>query len=489
MNITKISAKYIIGYQNDSHVIYENAELVYLNDTVIYIGHNYQGDYNSHIDAKNAIVSPGFIDLDALGDIDHSLIFADQPEEHRPYLMWNHEYFLNRKEQMTLEEESFKSYYAYANLISNGITTAMPITSVLYKKSAETYEEIEAAAENAGKLGLRVYLGPSYASAKHTVDNTGKVSISPTPEDGQKGFQDAVKFAKNYHNKYDGLIQAALVPERIELQTEEILKESKKIAKELNCPIRLHAAQGILEYNFIQEWYKKSPIAYLNSIGFLDERTSIPHAFYTSGYHEIKDTSNDDLDILRDTKTTVIHCPLVYSRSGKGLDSFGRYQRYGINMAMGTDTFPCDMIDNMRTGAFIARHLDNNAPANNYTAFFNAATLGGAKALGRDDIGRLCVGSKADIIIIDLNSIHTGTIDDPIKTMFLQGTGRDVHTTIINGKIVMQNRIIANFDYEQVIVKAQNYYEKLKESYVERSLYKLPKEKLFASSYPTIKID
>lgn len=485
-NITKISAKYIIGYLEGNHVIYEDGCLVYQNDKVIYIGHDYQGHFDGHIDAKNSCVSPGFIDLNALGDIDHQLFAQDQDPSLRKYMSWHLDYFNRREEFMTPEEEAFKSYYAFAQLITNGITTIMPITSAICKRSADTYEEGVASLENAGRLGLRAYLGPSYISAQYTRDENGVRAISPMHEDGIKGFEQAVKFAKKYHNSYDGLVNMAFKPERIELQTEEILIETKKIADELNCPIKLHAAQGGSEYQRIQAQYGKSSIAYLDSIGFLGKSTLIPHAIYASGYDKIADKSDDDLHILKDTGTTVVHCPLVYSRGGTNLNSFARYRDFGIKLAMGTDTFPCDMIDNMRVGSSVSRHEAPGNPNSAYREFYNAATLGGAKALGREDIGRLCVGSKADIIIIDFNTFAIGQYDDPIKTMILQCTGRDVKTTIINGRTVMKNRIIPNFDYEENIHKAQLYYERMKDSYVERSLNRVTKKELFASSYRTI---
>ena len=119
-----------------------------------------------------------------MGDIDHTLVFHEHPDERGRELAWSQRYFKGeRKEEIGVEEEAFKSLYAYVQLIRAGVTTAMPITSITYKKAAETYEEIAAAAEHAGNLGLRVYLGPSYLSQKHVLseDETHTVCL-PLPE-------------------------------------------------------------------------------------------------------------------------------------------------------------------------------------------------------------------------------------------------------------------------------------------------------------------
>ncbi|MCR3955658.1 MAG: chlorohydrolase family protein [Gudongella sp.] len=468
--ITKIKGKYVIGFDGHSHVIIEDGEVVYEGNTVVYVGENYSGSYDKLIEEKDSIISPGFIDLDALGDIDHALIFNEIDADKRKDLYWSEEYFDNyRDEYMTEEEESFKSLYAYSQLISNGITTAMPITSVNYKKAGETFEEIEAAVHHAGRLGIRVYLGPSYVSGMHVVDSEGNVKVKWMVEEGRDGLLRAEEFIKKYHGMYDGLINGVMVPERIELQTEEILLKSKEISDRYKCPIRLHAAQGEFEYNTIYGRTGMSTIKYLDSIGFLDKRTLIPHTIYSSGSKYLEDNSNEDQEVLKKRGSSVIHCPLVYARSGHALNSFGRYRRIGVNMAMGTDTFPPDMIRNINIGSTLGLHQDGGNPENNFAEFFNAATLGGSKALGRHDLGRLCVGAKADIIVIDLSGFHIGTIDDPLRTLFLSGSGRDVKTSIINGKIVMEDYKIAGIDYEEMKNRAQEYFNKMKEGYAYRS--------------------
>lgn len=284
--ITKLKAKYVLGYKASKHRMFEDGVVVFEKDTILYVGKDYGGKTDKEIDYGNSILSPGFIDLDALGDIDHALITSEVSPKMKKHLSWSEEYFLGeRKEWMTPEEEAFKSLYAYSHLIMNGITTAMPITSVNYKKAGETYEEIEAGAHNAGKLGLRVYLGPSYVSGMQVMGQDGNVKVGWMKEEGKRGLERAVKFIENFHGSYDGLINGALLPERIELQTEEIFKATKKYSEKLGCPIRLHAAQGEFEYKQILKKTGLSSIAYLDSIGFLDKNVMIPHAIYDSGYN------------------------------------------------------------------------------------------------------------------------------------------------------------------------------------------------------------
>lgn len=479
---TKVTAKYLIAWENDSIVIYENGEMLYEGNEILEAGKKIELPYDRLVDYGNAIISPGFIDLDALGDIDHALFYEEQDNPEKLY--WSRSYFeQGPREAMTAEEEAFKSQYAYAQLISHGITTAMPITCVYYKKAAETMEEIEAAKEHAIRLGLRTYLGPSYISAMHVYDEEDKrQKIMYMEEEGWKGLERAKEFARRFDGAGDGLIRGVMVPERIELQTEEILRETKKFARENKLLMRLHAAQGRFEYQHIQNTYHMSTIAYLDSIGLLDDKTLIPHALFTSGNLEVADQSDDDLAILLRNKTSVIHCPLVYSRNGRRLKSFGRFRKYGINVSMGTDTFPTDFFQNIRAGSSLAMTVDEDCRSNYYKEFYEAATIGGARALGREDLGRLCKGAKADFIVVDMSRFHMGVMDDPIRTMCMCANGRDVKYVVINGRTVLDNGILPDFDYEMVQEKAQRYYEKLKQSFIGRSSF--PEAGFYQYSYP-----
>lgn len=480
---TLLSSEFVIGFDGKDHVIIENGQVVYEDDKIIYVGKNYQGEYDEKIDAGRSVISPGFVDLNALGDIDHDILHIEAGEKGKN-LIWSENYFEKGPNRfMTQSDEAFKSLYAYTQLILNGVTTAMPITSVLYKKWAETYEELVAAVHNAGRLGLRMYMGPSYQSGIKVVDQNGNIKVRWKKEKGQKGLEQAVKFIKKFDGAYNNLINGMLAPERIETQTKKNLINTKKYSEELNCPIRLHAAQSIFDYNEIINRYGKTPIGFLNEIGFLGENVSIPHAHFLDSYSQVDGDSDQDLSILSETGTTVIHCPLIINRHCSPLKSFAGYEKRGINMATGTDTFPPDFFQVIRNAAIVSRIVEHDIEGSRFADIYRAATIGGADYLNRDDLGRLYPGAKADIIIIDLEDIHMGSTDDPIKTMFMNGSGRDVKTSIINGKTVMKDRKIKGINIELLKEKEEKYFSKLKRSYVERDYQQLGEKKLFDFSF------
>jgi 5-methylthioadenosine/S-adenosylhomocysteine deaminase len=484
---TKLKGRYVIGYDGCDHVLIENAEVVYENDTIIFVGKNYPDEVDEEMDAGNAVISPGFIDLNALGDIDHDILHLEASATKTKNLLWSERYVeQGHHEVMTEEEEEFKSLYAYSQLILHGITTAMPITSVFYKKWAETYEEIAAAAHHAGNLGLRIYLGPSYQSGIRVVQPDGTIKLFWDEEAGRAGLQRAVRFVEEFDGAYDGLIRGMLAPERIECQTEESLKQTKYYSEKLDVPIKLHAAQGSFEYHSILENKGVTPIRFLYNLGFLGPKTGIPHAHFISGYSEAQDGDSDDLSLLEETNTTVIHCPLIIGRHGQALESFAKYKRAGINLTLGTDTFPPDMFQNVRTGSMLSRVVEKEVEDSAYADLFRAATLGAAAFLGREDLGRITVGAKADMIAIDLDGYHMGVLDDPIRTMFVSGSGRDVKLSIINGRVVMKDRLIPNLDLDKIKQKGQKYFNKMRKGYLERDYQQLPENELLPPSFKVV---
>lgn len=482
---TKLTAKYVVAFDGSRHTLLRDGQIVFEGNAILFVGRDYPGQCDEVLDCGNALVSPGFIDLDALGDIDHGLIHCEAPETIQNHLIWSRSYYdKGSREILSAEEEAFKSLYAYVQLIRHGVTTAMPITSVFYKRWAETYEEMEAAAHHAGRLGLRAYLGPSYQSGMRVANPDGSWEVLFKEEEGRRGLERAVRFVKEFDGAYDGRICGVLVPERIETQTEENLIATKAAAEALGCRIRLHAAQGSFEYSWIRRLHGLTSLQYLDKLGFLGQGTLIPHALYVPGYSDIRDDpAGDDVKLLARTGTTVIHCPLVYARSGVALESFGRYRKAGVNMAMGTDTFPPDMLANIRIGSIMARRVDRSLEGNTYADFFEAATLGGAQALGREDLGRIAPGARADMIVFDLNGLDIGTVDDPLRTLVNSGTSREVRHSIIDGRFVMRDRVIPGIDEADLRDRAQAYYEKMRMGYWERSDGSLTPKQLFPSSF------
>jgi cytosine/adenosine deaminase-related metal-dependent hydrolase len=169
----------------------------------------------------------------------------------------------------------------------------------------------------------------------------------------------------------------------------------------------------------------------------------------------------DDLKRLADSGVTVVHAPYKYAKMGITFQSLERYRALGINIAIGTDTYPQDVVHEMRWAALMCRMADGSFRVGRPTDVFDAATLGGARHLGRDDLGRLAPGAKADIIVVDLLRMHYGAVHDPIKSLVECGSGNDVETVIVDGEVLIEGGKTTRLDERALLSAVQAEGERL----------------------------
>jgi cytosine/adenosine deaminase-related metal-dependent hydrolase len=481
---TRLTAAFVVGFQNGDHVVYRDGEVVFDGGHIVFVGRGYGGPVDRTIDAGEAIVSPGFIDLDALADIDHALIDSWHGPETRDGLEWSEDYFHHRRRDVFPPDEvAFKREFALSQLIRNGITTAMPISAETHNLWAETYDDMAATVAIAARLGIRLYVGPAYRSGVNVTRTDGTRDVLWNEPLGREGLADAIRFFRDFDGSHGGLIHGCLLPCRIETVTPELMRATAAAAAELDCLVRLHCLQGNVELMLLRKWYGKGPIEVLDEAGLLGSRLLIPHAIYIGGHSRSPAAPADELGRLAERGVTVIHCPMTSFRYGTALESFDRYRRAGINIALGTDSFPPDMIRNMDVGNHVAQLVEGRADAGSAADMFRAATIGGATALRRDDLGRLAPGACADMIVVDLNDPRVGPVDDPIRTLLLNTTGANVRTVIIDGRMVMEDWRIPSIDAAEMRRHAQVYFNTMKAAYAERDVRRRLPDDLFPASF------
>jgi cytosine/adenosine deaminase-related metal-dependent hydrolase len=238
-----------------------------------------------------------------------------------------------------------------------------------------------------------------------------------------------------------------------------------------------------MEVKLIHERFEKSSMDVLHEINFLTDRTLLPHGTNMGGVDPTRAKIDQELAWIAEAGSTIVHCPLVSLRHGSYLDSFTRLRKMGVNIGLGTDTWPADIVQNMHIGVMATRAADRSMEVT-AADYYTAATIGGADALGRRDLGRLMPGAKADITIFNLDGFHLGQFIDPIQTMVISGSGRDFSTVIVNGRVVMQDGELPGIDLAEMHARAQRQFDGLVASFPERSFQHPPIEEIFLPSFP-----
>jgi 5-methylthioadenosine/S-adenosylhomocysteine deaminase len=245
-----------------------------------------------------------------------------------------------------------------------------------------------------------------------------------------------VEFHARHDGAHGGLVRCFFSPAQIDTCTPELLKEAKRLADEARVPYQVHTAQSVVEFNEMVARHGKTPVAWMRELGVLGPGTILGHAIIVGGSSWTNYPAGD-IAIMADSGCSVAHAVWVFARRGVLMESFARYRAAGINMSLGTDTNPQSVIEAMRWAAVCSKVVERNTEATTAAHAFDAATLGGARALGRDDLGRLAPGAKADLVLWKATSWRMTPLRDPIKNIVYNAADEDVDRVYVNGRLVV----------------------------------------------------
>jgi cytosine/adenosine deaminase-related metal-dependent hydrolase len=163
------------------------------------------------------------------------------------------------------------------------------------------------------------------------------------------------------------------------------------------------------------------------------------------------------------------------------------YLARGINVGLGTDIHPFDLIREMRDAGLLCKVAAESPRAGTAREVFNAATLGGATALGRPDLGRLCAAAKADMVIVNQRALHYGVLRDPIRSLVDCGVASDVKTVIVDGKVVMEDRHIPGAPpLPDLLKRAQQFADAYWAAYPQLDWHGRSVDEAFPNAFPWV---
>jgi cytosine/adenosine deaminase-related metal-dependent hydrolase len=447
---TRINAGHIIAAKNGQHRHLRNGVVVFEGDTIVHVGPSFDGEADQTIDVPNGIVTPGFINTHAHlagSPLDKSFIEDAGPRQF--YGSGLFEYLPVRGGAQDAEADVACLAFSMTELIRSGTTTVMEIGH----RGPEAVEE-------ANKVGLRLYMGLGYRSGRWLTKDGKRVVWEWDETAGEAGMRRAIEFIEEYDGQSNGRIKGFLSPMQIDTCTEELLRKSKDAAASMKVPLALHAAQSVNEFNEMVARHGRSPIEWLEDIGFLGPEVILGHAIILAG-GTWANYAGDDISILARTGSNVAHAVWVFARRGIAMESFSRYMDAGVNMTLATDTAPQSMLEALRWAAVVSKIIDRQTEQATAADAFNAATINGAKALGRDDLGKIEAGAKADLLIWDGNTIFMSPLRDPIKNIVYSAQAEDLNTAIIDGETRMRDRQVIGVDARKLALDLQAAGERM----------------------------
>lgn len=260
------------------------------------------------------------------------------------------------------------------------------------------------------------------------------------------------RFIETWHGAAGGRLRSAVscsAPQRV---TPIYFRALGRIARELDIPFNMHILETRLQRVLGQEKFGKSLIRYAHDMGVLNEQAMVIHAIWVD---------DDDIRLMAESGCSVAHNPVSNLKIGSGAMPFRRLQQAGINVCLGNDEASTDDGINLWTVMKMAGLLHNiggpdyeNWPQP--TEILSAITSNGSKAMRLPrPTGRIAQGHAADIILLDLNTLPFTPLNDVRRQLVYCENGSSVVTTIVDGEIVMENRILLTVDEEALKAEAR----------------------------------
>ncbi|MEA4925421.1 MAG: 5'-deoxyadenosine deaminase [Syntrophomonadaceae bacterium] len=335
------------------------------------------------------------------------------------------------------DEESlyYSAMLGCAELLRGGTTSIIDMGTVRHTNS------IFAAAARAG---IR-YLG---GNCMVDIGSEGSMAlVEPT----EAALQKSLDLLQKWDGKAEGRLHYAFCPRFVPACSQELLAQMQALSARYDIPVHTHASENKSEIKLVETQRCRRNVVYLNDLGLCNEKLILAHCIHISG---------EEKGILASTGTNVAHCPSSNLKLASGIAPIPELINCGAAVSLGADGAPCNdnmsMFMEMRLAALIQKPL-HGATSMPAQTVFEMATLGGARAMGREnELGSLEAGKKADLALIDLNQWHIWPLSgaDVYGQLVYQVQTRDVCCTIVNGQVLMLEGELLAIDENEVKTKS-----------------------------------
>ncbi len=403
--ITLIKNATVITMDDTRDEQYEKLDIVISNDTIKELTNDYKGEYDKLIDATNKVVMPGLINCHT--HLGMSVFRATN--DSLTLDKWLQEKIWPIEDKLTDDDIYYTTMLSCIEMIKSGTTT-----------SNDMYYNCNGSLKAIKECQVRSLF------SRCLMDSDGG---------GDKRIEEFLKLYNE--NASQDLITFSVAPHAIYTCSYEYLKKCANLAKKLKLPIHIHFCENLDEVNNIKNKYHKSPVTLLKELGYLENKLILAHATYISDL-ELKELKNRDVSF--------VHNPISNLNLGCGIADITKYRKY-VNITLGTDGQGSgnnlNLFKHMSYVDLLQKGIYKDPTIFSSYDVLKIATINGAKALGLGNlVGSITPGKKADIIIIDLDSTETYPSPDLITNIVHNVDASNIDTTIVNGKILMENHQI-----------------------------------------------
>lgn len=414
----------LISMDEKREKIEEKMDILIKDNKISRIGKNLQVEENVKvINANGKVAMPGLINTHS--HISMS-VFRETVDGYKTQ-DWLEKEIWPREDKLTAEDIYWATKLSCIEMIKTGSTTVNDMYFF-------TDEIIKAALESGIRLQTtRTLMG---------YDKNDESRIDELKELLNKYKEETISFNVGIHGLYTS--------------NEEYVKKCVEFAEEVNLPIHIHFCENLQEREDIKREYNVETPSEVIERDFKNIHNILAHCV------KLEDK---DLEMLSKTNSNIAHCPVSNLKLGCGIAPINKMIEKGINVSLGTDGqgsgSNLDMFETMKYTALLQKGINENPELLDAYEVLKMATINGAKALKLDEkIGTISENKEADIILVDLSEVMTQPVNNIFAEIVYNVKGNNVDTTIINGKVLMENKKI-NIDEQETIEKCKNIIERI----------------------------
>lgn len=379
------------------------------------------------IDAKGNLLIPGFYNAHCHAAM---TLFRGYGED-LPLQRWLEERIFPAEDRLNYENVTVATRLAIAEMLKGGIVSF-----------SDMYMFEDAVAEVVLETGVKANLSRAL------------VSFSPEANIASDSrFAEAKALVEKYQNADDERVKVDFSLHAEYTNLPHYIAEVSEYAATNGLRMHLHVSETEKEHNECVARHGKTPTRLFYDLGTLNTPTLAAHCVWVS---------DEDIAILAEKQVSVVHNPVSNLKLGSGVMPLGKMISAGVNVCLGTDGVASnnrlDILREMQTAAILHKGVLLDPTATTASQMPRLATRNGALAQGRTDCGEIRIGARADLILIDRNSIHNMPCFDDYAMLCYSAERSDVLMTMVDGRILYQNGTYTLIDEERLRYDAQKVF-------------------------------
>ncbi|HEY83712.1 MAG TPA: amidohydrolase [Chloroflexi bacterium] len=384
---------------------------------------------NRIINAEYLAVLPGLVN----GHTHLSQTFMRGLGDDKTLIEWLKTVMWPLQAAMTPEDMRLASLLGLVENLRCGVTSL-----VQHHKLTALPEHVDAAAEAAQTVGLRMQLA------------RGWVDMGAAAETPESIFSEMARLYRCWHGAAGGRLTLAFGPMAAWRCSDETMRQAVDLARRWGIPTHIHVAESADEIKLMQQRNGLRHIEWLDALGALGPDMQLVHCVQVN---------RQEIALIAESGASVIHCPVSNMYLASGAAPISQMLAQGISLALGTDGSAShnsqDILETLKSAALLAKVSSGNPTALLPPDALRMVTTAGARLVGRDDLGSLVPGAKADITLVNLNTVRSMPVHRPESALVYNASGPDAHTVIVDGQILLDAGEVTVLDEAALLEEAR----------------------------------